>query len=78
MYNLYQIAQSITFTYSRKKGVETVFDKMATIEKKIKLSINYGKKIKFSVKKLFTKGLIIGLRQFLAIENPLKRMKNAP
>ena len=51
---------------------------MATIEKKIKLSINYGKKIKFSVKKLFTKGPIIGLRQFLAIENPLKRMKNAP
>ena len=51
---------------------------MATIEKKIKLSINYGKKIKFSVKKLFTKGLIIGLRQFLAIESPLKRMKNAP
>ena len=33
--------------------------------------------MKLSVKRFFTKGPIIGLSRFLAIENPLKIMKNA-
>ena len=53
-----------------RQGVETVFDSWSTLSACHGIKGNLGQNLGFQ-------GALSGQRQFLAIENPLKMMKNA-